>query len=285
MKHLTGSLSFFDSCVRSIYRSLTRSISIFLILLLLFSWGCGDMRSIRIQNIAKTDVDMIADMHLAEIIYLMQQFTVKLYKKNPDELDKYPLTTFNRLKKSSHDVTEAMREGNGNDTVHIRRINERRERIIKEKLWQIFHCPISRSFAVLDHKTGSDAMLLAFEEGFQGDRVFAIMFGLYSMVMTAYNNRCELFIMDQLDQQKFYDSARNIEVLAWRLKTRKTEDDKPFLITNEMEGETMNLSFERLMGKMISLQDMMAEIIADSTNRFINKVVHTAGMSFLPIKL
>ena len=45
-----------------------------------------------------------------------------------------------------------------------------------------------------------------------------------------------------------------------------------------------NLSFERLFGKMIALQDMMAEITANSGNRTINRVVQGAAtMIFLPI--
>lgn len=243
-------------------------------LFLLLCMGCINVDMIRIQNIVKSDVDMITDMHLREITELMKQFTIKLYKRNPNELAKSALPGLNKSLISTFTASISPPE----EAVAF---NE----ALKERLDILYSCPVSMGYPETEHKVGVDAMLLSFKEEFKGDRVFTMMFGLYSMVISAYNNRCELFILDQLDQQKFYNSARNIEILAWRIKSRRNSSDQPFLLTNETKGEVLNLSFERLLGKMISIQDMMAYIVADSSNRLINKVVHTAGMAFLPLKL
>ena len=124
---------------------------------------------------------------------------------------------------------------------------------------------------------------MGFEPEFEGDRVFALMVGLYTMIHKSYNSKCELFIMDYLNEQNLYNSARNIEILVWRLKTRHTESGRLFILTNSSEGEIQNLSYERIFGKLISLQDTMALIISNRTGRVIKEVVQIAGMAFLPI--
>jgi len=56
-----------------------------------------------------------------------------------------------------------------------------------------------------------------------------------------------------------------------------------FILTNSVEGEIQNLSYERLFGKIISLQDTMAQIVSNRSGRIIKEVVQIAGMAFLPI--
>jgi len=211
--------------------------------------GCVSNTPFQVKDIAKTPVDMITDIHLDRITRLLKQLTIKLYKINPFELTKAEESGITR----------------------------------KQRVDQIFSCPATTPFKQLDGKKGAKAMLLGFDETYRGDRIFAVMYGLYTMILASYENQCEFFALDQLDQQKLYNSARNIEILVWRLKTRCKETGKPLLITNETHGEIENLSFERLFGKMIAIQDMMALIVADQSNRIITKVIHTAGMFFLPV--
>jgi len=45
-----------------------------------------------------------------------------------------------------------------------------------------------------------------------------------------------------------------------------------------------DISFDRLFSKMVMVQDMMALIVADKTNRGITKVVQSvAQLAFLPV--
>lgn len=48
-------------------------------------------------------------------------------------------------------------------------------------------------------------------------------------------------------------------------------------------GDDINLTDERMFAKPISLQDTMALIAANRTNRVIKKVIHIVGMSFPPV--
>jgi hypothetical protein len=76
-----------------------------------------------------------------------------------------------------------------------------------------------------------------------------------------------------------------VEVLAWRLRNTRQANGDPFLVTSEYKGVTDNLSFERLFGKLIVLQEMMARIAGDADDRRVTKAVHTAGSVFMPLPI
>lgn len=206
--------------------------------------------SFRPQNLAKTEVDQVTDLHILAQEAHLRALTIKLYRRNPRELRKQPGQTLNK------------------------------------RLQQLFGERGELRFPELDNRQATEAMLLAFDASFAGDRVFAVMAGLTDMLRRSYNYKVEFFALDELDQQKLYNSARNVEVLVWRLSHKRDPQGQLYLLSNEMteDGSPDNLSFERLFGKMIALQDMMAEITADSGNRSINRVIQGAAtMIFLPI--
>jgi len=90
--------------------------------------------------------------------------------------------------------------------------------------------------------------------------------------------------MDSLDPQKLYNSARNIELAAWLLRTRTGASGEPLLLSHSLDGEPVNLSFERLFGKLIALQDTLAKVIAERSSRTIRTGVQgMASTVFLPI--
>ncbi len=139
-------------------------------------------------------------------------------------------------------------------------------------------------FPELGNVRGSDAIVLALKPEYAGDRVFALGVGLASMVFLSYNGKTEFYLTDTLDPQKLYNSARNIEIAAWKLASARDARGEPLLVSNETSGGVLNLSFEREIGKMIAYQDVMAEIAAQRTNRIVRRIVQTAAtMAFLPI--
>jgi len=209
--------------------------------------ACG-ARPYAFKNVAKSDIDLVADAHFAEVDELLRTLTIKLYKRNPGELVKAPGAT------------------------------------IKRRLLQLFESSPLPLFAELDRRTSIAAIDLCFDADFLGDRVFALVAGLRGMMLEAYNNRSEQFFYDSLDGQRLYLSARNVEIVVWRLSNRVDKSGKYFLLTNSLPGEEANLSFERLFGKIIALQDMMARITADRGKRTITKVVHgIASAALFPV--
>jgi len=203
---------------------------------------------VEIKNIAKSDVDLVADAHYREVDQLLRTLMIKLYKRNPGELRKTPGAT------------------------------------IQSRLYQVFGSTPLPYFAELNGRSGVEAIDLCFDPEFSQDRVFALVAGLEGMILEAHNNRTEHYILDSLDEQKLYNSARNLEIVVWRLSNRLDRNGKPFLLTNSGPGEEANLSFERLFGKLIALQDMLANITADRGQRTINKLVHSiASAALLPV--
>jgi len=91
-------------------------------------------------------------------------------------------------------------------------------------------------------------------------------------------------MLNELDAQVLMNSAHNIEVLLWRLKKLKNTDGRPFLVSSHSNGVVDNLSFERLFGRLIGLQRMMATIISRKTDRTVTSVVHgVVSTVFIPI--
>ena len=86
-----------------------------------------------------------------------------------------------------------------------------------------------------------------------------------------------------LDPQKLHYLARNYEIAFWKLEHDHDPRGRLYLFSNSLEGSG-DLSFERLAGKLIALQDYMAQVVADSGNRRIKNVIQSvASAVFFPI--
>ncbi len=201
------------------------------------------------KNLAKSDIDMVTDEFINESRRLVRELTVKLYKRNPVELAKNPGIT------------------------------------IDMRLAQLRSQPGPLNFVELAGKQEISALELVFDPTFTGDRVFALVVGLGGMLRYAYGYNSESFLFDSLNADRLAASAHNVEVLLWRLKNSRRNDNSPFLVTYEYRGVIDNLSFERLFGKIIVLQEMMARIAGDASHRYVNKAVHTASSVFIPLPI
>nr|WP_245879120.1 hypothetical protein [Vibrio diazotrophicus] len=233
---------------------LKREISLLLVLITTFFFlsGCGSMPK-PMRNLGKSDVDFVMDVHAKQQKQMLMELTRKLYVRNPWQL----------RKSSGMSVNARMAQIFGTyNTIEVP----------------------SLIFDELNGVTGIDAILLSFDESFQGDRVFAAMVGLTEMLRRSYNHQQEFFIIDSLNEQSLYNSARNIEIFVWRLYQRRDSKGELFLLSNRMGESDYDISFDRLFSKMVMVQDMMALIVADKTNRGITKVVQSvAQLAFLPV--
>jgi hypothetical protein len=77
----------------------------------------------------------------------------------------------------------------------------------------------------------NELLMKAFQIDYADDRAYAYMHGLIAIVMSSYSFQTEFYVFDQLDAQKNYNSARNIEVAAWKLNSSKDANGIPYLIT------------------------------------------------------
>jgi hypothetical protein len=210
--------------------------------------GSSSARGFAVSNLVKNDADILTEITQRELLKGLRLLTEKLYRRNPQE-----------YRKSGHESVEAATA-------------------------QLFdHLP-KWSESPLARLNWDENFKLAFLEGYTGDRVHAFMSALTTMLMASYNHKTEFFLPDELSAQKFYNSARNIEVAVWKLSSARLGNGGKYLISNSMEGEAQNLSFEREFGKLIALQDTLALFMEDRSNRAISRVFQSATtFVFLPI--
>ena len=202
----------------------------------------------RASDLARSDIDLVAETHVRECLASARLLMEKLYRRNPHEWRKGGAASMEAAVARAFDPGSRFR------------------------------------FAELGNAEGAEAILLALKPDYAGDRVFAFGAGLAGMVLLSYNGKTTFYLTDTLDPQKLYNSARNIEIAAWKLANARDARGAPLLLSNEIAGDVRNLSFEREFGKMIGYQDVMSEIAAQRTNRTIRKVVQTLATAvFLPI--
>jgi hypothetical protein len=205
-------------------------------------------REFRASDLAKSDIDMVGELHVRESLASARLLMEKLYRRNPREWRK------------------------GGDAGAA------------AALARAFDPRFEFRFAELGQARGAEAILVALKPDYGGDRVFAFGVGIASMILLAYNGKTELYVTDVLDAQKLYNCARNLEIAAWKLANARDARGDALLLSNELAGDVRNLSFEREFGKMIAYQDVMAQITAQRTNRTIRHVVQSVATAvFLPI--
>ncbi|HUW37355.1 MAG TPA: hypothetical protein VMV91_08470 [Rhodocyclaceae bacterium] len=199
------------------------------------------------SQLAQTDIDRVAEADRDEVFTSLRLLAEKLYRRNPREWKKG----------GSADIDAA--------------------------LARLFDPTAAWRFPELAGSSGSDAIVLAFREDYRGDRVLALIAGLSGMIQNAFNDKTEFYMTDELDPQKLYNAARNVEIAVWRLSHARDPGGELLLLSNEAH-EPQNLSFEREFGKIIGDLDLLSRIVADQSLRTIVKVIQSlASAVFLPV--
>lgn len=204
------------------------------------------------KQIGKADIDRVADLHRREAFAGVRTLAEKLYRRNPRE-----------WRKGGHASVEAALD-----------------RLLDPRTgWRVEEAAGRR---------GTDAMLLALSAEFAGDRVAVFIAGMGGMLNAAFEEKTEFFMLDDLDPQKLYNSARNLEIAAWKLATARGADGALLLLSNEpaQGGQPANLSFEREFGKMIGNLDLLSRLLADKGHRTIARVAQSLATAvFLPVAM
>jgi len=147
---------------------------------------------------------------------------------------------------------------------------------LEQRLTQIVEYPAEVAYHEIDNKQHIEAMELALDPSYQGDRVFALMIGISSMLRFSYNNQREFFLFDTMDPQKLYDSSYNLQLLK-----RKLLNASELLKVDTNYVETNNAYV--LIEKISTTQDLMSQIISDKSSRIINKTLIGAATAFIPV--
>lgn len=200
------------------------------------------------RELAKGDIDRVVETHQQDILAGLQRLAEKLYRRNPREWRRHELPSLDAA------------------------------------VSRIFSAP-AEGWPELEGRSEGEAIQLAFREDYAGDRVAALMIGLRTMVDAAFENKREFFVLDDLNAQKLYNCARNVEIAVWKLSTAQTAAGLPILISNELDPAHRNLSFEREFGRIIGNLDVLSRIVAGKNERTVNRVVQNIATAvFLPVK-
>ncbi len=200
-----------------------------------------------VSTLAKSDGNMVVEINIRQTQRYLKALAVKLYKRNP-----------NQVRRGAHADRAAA-------------------------LNALFGPRRPTHYRGLQGRRSAAAIGLAFDEGFHGDRVAAFIEGMRTMMVDAYDGKKAFYIYDILDPQKIYRLARNYEIAFWKLRNDRDAGGRLFLLSNSLDGNG-NLSFERLAGKLIALQDLMAKVVAEGSNRQIKNVIQrVTTVVFFPI--
>ncbi len=202
-----------------------------------------------ISQLGKSDFDRMADVEIRENTESLRLLMLKLYKRNPHE-----------LQKSTSDAAEKMVGWvfDGEAQHHYK-------------------------FEAINNLQGTDAIFLAFKPDYTGDRVLPFIVGLHTMLLKAHGGKTDFYFTDSIDPQYLYNVARNIEIAAWKLSNAHDENGALYLLTNEINDKDRNLSFEREFGKMIGRTDLYAVALAEKSQRLISRVMQNLATAlFLP---
>ncbi len=204
-----------------------------------------------LHQLVKTDLDRLTDIEYTENAASLRLLMLKLYKRNPAEAHKSGLGTPDQI------ATYVFEQADTHQ-------------------WQ---------FDALGGAQDTAAIKLALNAQFSGDRVLALIVGMQSMLYRAHGNKSAFFLTDSIEPQNLYNAARNIEIAVWKLSTARGMHGELLLLTNSMQADVQNLSFEREFSKIMSRTDLLALTLAEKSQRFISRLTQSiTAAPFLPFR-
>jgi len=211
--------------------------------------AAADLRDAGMSRLAKSDIDEVIELHQHAVMKDLKQLMIKLYQRNPSQ-------RFDKKKRS-----------------------------IITSVDLVFKRPYYYGYKHWEGMEGTDIIRLALDPDYHvNDRILPLIVGLRKMLMASYENETQFYYLTDLNEQKLYNSARNIEIAAWLLSEKKDQQGRVLVMSDSLEQESRNLSFQRLIGKLIATQDNLASIISFKEGRVVKTVViKAASMAFLPI--
>ena len=198
------------------------------------------------RYLAKTEIDRVSDLNRSEVVAGLRRIAEKFYRRNPSE-----------WKRGGQASLEAA-------------------------LDRLFSGGVD--FPELEGRREGAAVLFALGPNYRGDRVLGVMAGLLGMTYAAFENKDEFYFYDTLSEQKLYNCARNFEIAVWKLSSARNASGESLLLSNELDRNNPNLSFEREFGRVIGLLDFLSRVMVDTNGRTITRVTQSLATAvFLPV--
>lgn len=211
------------------------------------------------DQIAQTDFNRTVTMAMRDNLNSLYKIQEKLYKRNPNQLKK-------NFALNNEDLSREEL---------IKKITDANIKAIENAT------PPSGLTSLQD----IEILSVSLNPDYQGDRVAAFIFGMADMILTAHNNKSRFYAIDNLDAVLIYNAARNVEVAAWMINNRRDANGNLLLLSNEMSGDIVNISFEREFGQIIARLDLVSNLLDENLRRVgINYVQNLLFFTFLPVR-
>jgi hypothetical protein len=129
------------------------------------------------------------------------------------------------------------------------------------------------------------ALSYALGPEYQGDRVGAFIYAIGSMLITAHGGNTEFYLTDDLDARFIDNAARNIEKATWMLASRRDEQGRPLLLSNEISTDAHNVSYAVEFGKIVARLDLLTDVLDERYRRIgVNYAQGLLFLNFLPVQ-
>lgn len=202
------------------------------------------------DQFAQNDIHRMQTLAMRDNLDSLDRLLEKLYRRNPGEWRKAGFT----------DLKTALEQG---------RARIRRGEVPTE----------------LDGLMDIEVLSVAMDPRYPGDRAAAFVLGLSSMIIAAHGGLTRFHVGDAVQARHVFNAARNVEIAAWMLSSRRDAQGRPLLLSNELGEGVANLSFEREFGRIIARLDLEAALLDESLRRVgINYVQGLLFFNFLPVR-
>ncbi len=202
------------------------------------------------DQLGQTDFNRTVTIAMRDNLDSLTRLLEKLYRRNPIEW----------RKTGAANLADAVRQGR--DAIHT-----------------------GQAPAGLGALHDVEILSVALDPAYRGDRAGTLIFGLSDMIVRAHNGKTRFYASDVLNAQHVYNAARNVEIAAWLLATRRDAAGRPLLLANEMSGDIINLSFEREFGQLVGRLDLVANLLDENLRRVgINYMQGLLFFNFLPVR-
>lgn len=214
----------------------------------------GEVRStpMTTADLAQTDINRMATLGMRANLDSLYLLADKLYKRNPREWRKGGVASQAEAMARLHAAIEGRK-------------------------------PLPDLKGLRDVK----ALSLSLDPAFAGDRVAAFIYSMADMLIVAHGGSTVYYLTDGLEAQRVFNAARNVEIAAWLLASRRDATGHPLLLANEL-GDVRNVSFEREFGKIIGRLDTLAEMLDEKYRRagigYVQNLLGAQFIQFLPVR-
>lgn len=215
--------------------------------------------SMSMDQLVQTDFNRTVTMAMRDNLNSLYKIQEKLYKRNPNQLNKNVILNNNDL--SRQEQINIVMQAN-------------------KKSIETATPPIG-----LESLQDIEVLSVSLNPDYQGDRIAAFIYGMADMILTAHNNKSRFYATDNLDAVSIYNAARNVEIAAWMINNRRDSEGQLLLLSNEMSGDIVNISFEREFGQIIARLDLISNLLDENLRRVgINYMQNLLFFTFLPVR-